>query len=98
MRVVKARTLEVRHRVCFDPKNVVKNPVVEVLNDFSNTENIVVTANNPNRAIVFEHTPTLRQPFGCKIVVSCKTVVFVPVVVDRRYFCVIWPPQVTFEL
>ena len=58
MQAVKARALEVRHRVCFDSKNIVKNPVVEVLNDLSNTENIVVTTNNPNRAIVFEHTLT----------------------------------------
>lgn len=98
MRVVKARAFEVWHGICLDPKNIVQNPVVEVLHDFADTENVMITTNHPKRAIVFKHSAILRQPFGREVVVDSEAIVFVPVIIDRRHFCIIWSPQVAFEL
>ena len=43
---------EVRHRVGFAPDHIVQNPETEILQDRADTEDVVIAADHPDRAVV----------------------------------------------
>ena len=53
MRVGEAGAFEIRHRVGLAPDDIVEDPITSILHSRAHAENIVVTANDPKRAIWF---------------------------------------------
>jgi len=83
MRIGKALAAKVRHRVRLAPHHVVQDPETRILQCGTNAENIVIAANNPDRAIGFQQTPRGFQPFAGKLVIDGKAGKLVPRIIDR---------------
>lgn len=77
-RVLKARSAKVGHGVRLVPDNIVQYPVAQVEQNRPNTEDTMVRSDNPERAIVFEHTPTCLEPGARKRIVFGKTAEAIP--------------------
>ena len=98
MRIGKARPLEIRHRVRFAPDDIVQYPIARILHRSAHAENIVITADYPQRTIGLQYPPCFGKPFAGELVVNRKAVEFVPIVIDRIDLAIVWPQQITAEL
>lgn len=98
VRVGKSRTLKIGHWVGFSPNDVVQNPISSVLHRRANAENIMVTANHPQRAVRLQNTPRLGQPFTGKFVINRKACKFVPFIVDGIDLAIVRAQQIAAKL
>ena len=78
MRIGKTYTTKVGHWVCFYPNHIIQYPIFQVLKNFSDTINIVIGADHPNRSGSFENPEAGFQPFFCELVVSGKFIKLIP--------------------
>ena len=79
MGIGKADASEIGHRVAFDPYYVIKDPIAQILHCFTNCKDIMIGADDPNGACVFQYPLTLGQPSFRKIVILIKISKLVPV-------------------
>ena len=98
MRIAEPLTAEIRHRVGFAPDNVIEDPVPNVLKRITNTINVVVRTDHPNRTGVFKHTARCCQPVTGKLVIVTETVKLVPVIIDRINLGVVRTQKITAKL
>ena len=98
MRIGKPPASEIRHRVRLAPNNIVQNPEIEILQQFANPENIVITANYPDRPIRFQHPARLGQPGCTKRIIGGKGIKLIPGISHRVDMALIRPRQITRQL
>ena len=98
VRVGKTNTAEIGHGVVFDPQQVVENPKAEVLHDRADAVDIVIRADDPDRACVFQYTPTRAQPVPRERVVRFEILELVPAIVHRIHLAQVGTIQVIAEL
>lgn len=98
VRVGKTNTAEIWHGVVFDPQQVVENPKAEVLHDRADAVDIVIRADDPDRACVFQYTPTRAQPVPRERVVRFEILELVPAIVHRIHLAQVGTIQVIAEL
>ena len=82
MRVCEAAAAEVRHRIGLAPNDVVQDPVAEVLQDRAHAIDVVIAADDPERAVGFQQTPRPREPVVREAVVVGEARELVPGIVD----------------
>ena len=82
MRVGEARALEIGHRVDLAPDDVVEDPEAFILQDGANAEDVVVAADDPERAIGLQDAAGFGEPGARKLVIGFQAVKLVPVIVD----------------
>ena len=83
MRVGEAAAAEIRHRVGLAPDHVVEDPEAEILQGGADAEDVVVGADDPERAVRLQHAAAGEQPGAGEGVVGGEARELVPVVVDR---------------
>ena len=93
MGIGKPAATEIRHRVGLAPDDIIEHPEPGVLEHGANTVDIVIGADDPDRAIGFQHSPCLIQPGVGKSIIGGKSVKLVPVVEDGRNRAFIRPGQ-----
>ncbi|MNQ96361.1 hypothetical protein D3C85_1119620 [compost metagenome] len=98
VRIGEARALEVRHRVGLAPDDVVQHPEAQVLHRRAQAEDVVIAADDPERALVLQHPAAFGQPGAGEGVIGGEAVELVPVVVDRIDLGVVRPQQVAAQL
>jgi hypothetical protein len=96
--VGEAHAAKVGHRVVFDPDHIVENPKAEVLQDSPHAIDIVIRADDPQRAGVFQHPAAGREPGAGEGVVFGETAELVPGVVDRVDLALVGAVQVVLQL
>ena len=96
--VLKACAFEVRHRIGLAPDHVIHDPEAGILKNSANAENIVIAADNPDRACIFQNAAAGSQPFMGEEVIGIEAVELVPVVGNAFYFGVIRTGEITAEL
>lgn len=77
-RVRKIPTRQIRRRIGFFPGDVIENLEPELLHGVANTENDVVRAGHPDRAVRLENTLTALQPFRVEFVIQLRPARLVP--------------------
>jgi hypothetical protein len=98
MRVGEPGALEVRHRVGLAPDDVVEDPEAQVLERRADPEDVVIAADHPQGAVVFQDAAAFLQPGLGEGVVGLEALELVPVVVDRVDLGVVRPQQVAAQL
>ena len=98
MRVGKARTLEIGHGIGLAPDDVVQDPESQILQDGTDAEDVVITADHPDRAIGLEQPPRFAKPFTGKAIVRGKAVELVPVVGHRVHVAAVRPGKIAAKL
>ena len=98
MRVAKARAFKIRHRVALAPDDIIQHPEAEILQRRTNTENVVIGADHPQRPIRLENPATFRHPAARKSVIGGKAVKLIPGVSHRIDLAVVGPVQLTIKL
>ena len=98
MRVGESHPVEIRHRVGFDPNDVVENPKSKILHDCGDTVDIVIRPDDPDRARILEHALTSRQPLTRELIVLCETAELVPAVGHRVHFGLVGTIKILREL
>lgn len=98
VRVGKTDAAKIRHRIIFDPQDVVENPEAQVLHDRADAIDVVIRADDPERACVFQHALTRAQPTACELIVSFEILELIPAVVDRVHFGEVGTIQLVAEL
>ena len=98
MCVGKASATEIWHRVGFTPNHIIQNPIAQILQQTPKTKNIMVAANNPQGAVIFEDTPAFFQPCLTQLIISSETVKLVPVIIYRINNRLIRPGQIARQL
>ncbi len=82
MGVGETPTTEVGHRVGLAPDDVVENPEPEILQRRADTENIVIAADDPERAVGSQDAVHLGEPGAAELVIGRQVVELVPIIVD----------------
>lgn len=72
-----ARKIRRRIRLC--PGDAIQNTEIQFIQHLRNRKNVVVSARNPDCAVVLQMRATVRKPFSIELIVLFKTVRFVPV-------------------
>ncbi len=98
MRVGEAFAPEVRHRVRLAPDDVVQDPEAQVLQDRADAEDVVIGADDPQAAGVFQHVAGGREPVAGEAVVVGKARELVPFVIAGIDFGIVGTAQFAFEL
>src|ERR1051325_2863524 len=98
MRVGKAATAEIRHRVGLAPDDVVEHPETEILQHRADTEDVVIGADDPKRAAWLEEPPALAEPGAREAVIGGEIGKLVPIRLDAIDPAVIRPVQIAAEL
>ena len=98
MRIGKAAATEIRHRVGLAPDNVVQQPEIKVLDDAAKPVDVVIAANDPERAIRFQDAARLGKPGAAESVIGGEAVELVPVVLDTGNGRLIGAGQVAAKL
>ena len=70
---------KIRRRVRLCPGDTVQNAEIQFIQHLRNRKNVVISATNPNCAVILQMRPTGRKPFTVKIIVLFKTLRFIPV-------------------
>ncbi len=81
VRILEAGALEVRHRVGFQPDDIVLDPEAGVLQDRADTEDVVIGTDHPDRAVGLEHAPAFGHPLMGEQVIGVEAVEPVPFIV-----------------
>jgi hypothetical protein len=98
VRVGEAPAAEVRHRVGLAPDDVVQHPEADVLQLGADAEDVVVRADDPDRAVVLEDAARRLQPRFGEAVVGGEVGELVPLVVDRVDLGVVRADELALEL
>jgi hypothetical protein len=93
-----AHTAKVGHGIIFDPRHIVEDPVVEVLQDLADAVDVVIRADDPQCAGVFQDPAATGEPGVGEPVVLLEVVELVPVVVHRIDVGLIGTPELLLEL
>jgi len=94
MCIAETHPAEVRHGVGLDPYDVVQDPEAQILQDVSNAEDIVISADHPKRTRGLEHPPAGVEPLLSKGVISLQAFKFIPALLDAGYAGDVGPPKV----
>ena len=70
---------KIRRRIRLRPGDAIQNAEVQLVQHLRNRKNVVVSARNPDCAVVLQMRATGRKPFAVELIVLFKTVRFVPV-------------------
>ena len=84
MGIGEAAAAEIRHRIGLAPDDVVENPEAEILQDGADAEDVVIGADDPQRAIGLERAAAFGEPGARERVVVGEARELVPVVVDAH--------------
>ena len=98
MRIGEATAAEIRHRIGLAPDDVVQHPEAEILQDRADAEDVVVAADDPERAVGLQHAAAGGQPGAGEGVIFGEGRELVPVVVDGIDEAVVGPAQIAAEL
>ena len=98
MGIGEAGATKIRHRIGFAPNNIVQNPIAEILQGRADAENIMIRADNPQRAGRLQHPLGLAQPRAGEAVISREIVKFIPIIGHRIDFGRIGAVQIVFQL
>ena len=98
MRVGKAPAAEIRHRVGLAPHHVVEDPEPLILQRRADAEDIVITADDPERPRRLQQAPRGGEPALGKPVVFGEIGEFIPVVLDPVDPAVVGPMQLAAQL
>ena len=71
-----ARKIRRRIRLC--PGDAIQNTEIQFIQHLRNRKNVVVSARNPDCAVVLQMRATGRKPFSIELIVLFKTLGFVP--------------------
>ncbi len=99
MGIGKALAAKVRHRVGLAPDHIVQDPETGILQRSTHTEDVVIAANNPDRAIGFQQA-TGRFLTTCvgKFIIDLKAGKLVPFIVNRVYLGIVGAHQIATQL
>ncbi|MCY1235241.1 hypothetical protein D9M72_478490 [compost metagenome] len=98
MGVLEPATLEVRHRVGLAPDDIVEDPEVQVLQDGADAEDVVVGADDPERAGRLQYAAAGKQPGAGEGVIGFEGSELIPFVIDGIDHRLIGTGQHTAEL
>lgn len=98
MGIGEAHAAKIGRGVGLDPHHLVEQPEAQVLQDGPHAVNVVVAADDPQRAVLFEHAAAGAQPFARKLVVGGKIGELVPRIMPPIHPCHIGPPQLLLQL
>jgi len=98
MRIGEARAAEIGHRVRLAPDDVVHDPEAEILHRRADAEDVVIGADDPDRAGVLQHAPRRRHPVAREFVIDLEAGELVPVVIDGVDPGLVGPRQLAAEL
>ena len=91
-------TSEIRHRIGFDPNDVVEDPITEILQGRADTIDVVVAPDDPKRAVVLQDAVALVEPLPRELIVGVKPVEFVPILFHAVDPAIVRPTQFAAEL
>lgn len=92
MRVGKTHSTKVRHWVALDPDHIVENPESQILHQLAEAKDVMIGANNPQRAAILQHPPTGAQPALTELVISLETFEAIPSLSNTFHSGHIRPP------
>ena len=98
MGVLEAGALEVRHRVGFQPDHIILDPEALILEDRANAEDVVIRADHPDGAIIFQNAAAFFQPLMGEQVIGVETVELVPVIVHAGHVRLVRTGQAAAKL
>lgn len=86
MRVGESHAAKIWHGIIFDPQDVVENPEAQVLHERADAIDVVIRADDPERACIFQHALTRAQPVAREFIVGFEILELIPAVVHRVHF------------
>jgi hypothetical protein len=98
MGILEPAAPEIRHRVVLAPDDVVEHPEAQILHSGTNAKNIVIGADDPNRAIRLQDAAASQEPCPREGIVRLEAFELIPMIVDSIYLRLVRPMQITIEL
>ncbi len=98
MRIGEAPPAKVRHGIGLAPDHVVEHPEAEILQRRADAEDVVIAADDPQRAGWLQHAAAGGKPVAGEGVVGGEASELVPIVVDGVDAAVVGPEQLAVEL
>ncbi len=98
MRICKTCAAKVGHRVRLPPNHIIHDPETQILKLRANPENIVIGADHPDGAIVFQNALCCSHPLMSELVIGFKARELIPLVSDAIDLALVGAGEITLQL